>query len=77
MVRDEALTGDVVLVEADVRLADVERTERLAEGQPLQITARPTSITKQPPGLEMAATFWKHATCSSCVVRFLIVLKTR
>jgi hypothetical protein len=22
-------------------------------------------------------TFWKHATCSSCVVRFMIVLKTR
>ena len=37
----------------------------------------PTSITKQPPGSRCAATLRKHATCASCVVRFMIVLKTR
>ena len=37
----------------------------------------PTSITKQPPGSRCAATLRKHATCSACVVRFMIVLKTR
>src|SRR5918993_9525 len=36
-----------------------------------------TSIRKQPPGSRCAATFWKHATCSSCVVRFMIVFATR
>ena len=36
-----------------------------------------TSITNRPPGSRCAATLRKHATCSSCVVRFVIVLKTR
>ena len=36
----------------------------------------PSSITKQPPGSRCAATFSKHATCASCVVRLPIVLKT-
>ena len=31
----------------------------------------PTSITKHPPGSRCAATLRKHATCSSCVVRFV------
>src|SRR5713101_1746312 len=35
----------------------------------------PTSITKQPPGSRCAATFWKQATCSSCVVKFPIVIR--
>ena len=34
-------------------------------------------MTKQPPGSRCAATLRKHATCAACVVRFMIVLKTR
>ncbi len=34
-------------------------------------------MTKCPPVSRWAAAFWKQATCSSCVVRLLIVLKTR
>ena len=37
----------------------------------------PTSITKRPPGSRCRATLRKHATWPSCVVRLLIVLKTR
>ena len=36
-----------------------------------------TSMTKQPPGSRWAATLRKHATWSSCDVRFSIVLYTR
>jgi len=34
-------------------------------------------MTKQPPGSRCAAALRKQATCASCVVRLLIVLKTR
>jgi hypothetical protein len=37
----------------------------------------PASITKQPPGSRCVATLRKHATCAACVVKFMIVLKTR
>ena len=30
-------------------------------------SGKPTSITKHPPGSRCAATFWKQATCASCV----------
>jgi hypothetical protein len=34
-------------------------------------------MTKQPPGSRCAAALAKQATCAACVVRFMIVLKTR
>ena len=35
-----------------------------------------TSITNAPPD-QVRAALAKHATCASCVVRFMIVLRTR
>ena len=59
VVRDEALAGDVVLVEAPAGLAYVEGADGLARWQPLQARAPPTSITKQLPGSRCAATLRK------------------
>ncbi len=46
-------------------------------GGSLRSSGTPTSMTKQPPGARCAAALPKHATCASCVVRFMIVLNTR
>jgi hypothetical protein len=46
-------------------------------GGSLRSSGTPTSMTKHPPGSRWRATFRKHATCASCVVRFMIVLNTR
>ena len=59
VVRDEALAGDVVLVEAPAGLAYVEGADGLARWQPLQARAPPTSITKQLPTSRCAATLRK------------------
>ena len=73
---DEALSRDVVLVETPARIADVE-ARKVSPGGSRRSSGTPTSMTKQPPGSRWAATLRKHATCAACVVRFMIVLKTR
>jgi len=70
------LVGDVVLVEADVALADVERAHPPPGGS-LRSSGTMTSITNAPPGARWAATFRKQATWAAWAVRFMIVLNTR
>ena len=65
-----------ILVEAEMVGGNGEGAGRLAGREPAQVGTS-TSITKQPPGSRCAAALRKHATCSSCVVRFSIVLNTR
>ena len=60
-----------------VRLGSTWKARIVSPGGSRCSSGTPTSMTKQPPGSRCAATFRKHATCSSCVVRFMIVLKTR
>lgn len=76
VVRDKALRCDVVLVEADMRWGYGERSDGLPGGSRCS-AGTSTSITKQPPGSRHAATLRKRSGCSSCVVRFSIVLRTR
>ena len=73
---DQPLRGDVVLVESEMVGADVERAHGLTWREPLEL--RYAHFDHEASArLRCAATFWKHATCSSCEVRLLIVLKTR
>ena len=52
MVRDEPLVRDVVGVEAEVRLAEGEGADRLAERKPLQV-GQPDLDQEMATGLEM------------------------
>ena len=68
--RDEPLRVRVVLVDAGVRVAQVEDGQR----------PRWTHTDFDHEGaarLQITAAFSKQAVCASCVVRLLIVLKTR
>src|SRR5206468_3100572 len=50
----------------------------IAEGHRVRVDPRAgDSTTKRPPSSRCAAALAKQATCSSCVVRFMIVLNTR
>ena len=63
------------IAEAEMVWLYRERLERVARRQSLQ-RGTSTAITKHPCGSRWAATLRKHATCPSCVVRFMIVFAT-
>ena len=66
------------LVTQDAQVACFENAAaHLAPGGSRRNSGTMTSITKHPPGSRCAAAFRKHATWAACVVRFMIVLKTR
>ncbi|WP_217651297.1 hypothetical protein [Geodermatophilus nigrescens] len=74
--RDEALLGDVVLVDAQPVGRDGERAGALAGREPLQV--RDADLDDDVPARpRWRAALAKQATCSSWLVRFITVLTTR
>lgn len=59
------------------RLSPTWKAWMVSPGGSRRSAGTATSTTKHPPGSRCAATFRKQATCAACVVRFMIVLKTR
>ena len=76
MVGDRALRDDVVLLETEVGRVTV-KVRTVSPGGSRRRSGTMTSMTKCPPGRRCDATLAKQATCASCVVRFMIVLRTR